>query len=83
MTGAIVPAIGASSLALEATLSLEEQAQRSKVLAAQLDVIADKVGAEPTLDDFQAAIRSAMRLTRAQEDHWMEGSGRRRLYRGG
>src|SRR5207244_3810061 len=39
MAGAIVPAIGAASLAVEATLSLGEQALRSRVLAARLDAI--------------------------------------------
>ncbi len=83
VAGAIVPAIGAASLALEATLSLGEQSQRSRLLAAQLDSIQAHLGAEPGLEALQAAARSAIQLTRAQEAHWGEGTVRRRLFRGG
>lgn len=83
MAGAIVPAIGAASLALEATLSLREQGQRSEVLAARLEEIRSRLGPEPSLQSLQSAIRSAIRLMRAQEEHWIEGAMRRRLYRAG
>jgi hypothetical protein len=82
-TGAIVPAIGAASLALEATLSLAEQARRSGVLASRLNTIVDEVGEDPGLDAVQIAVRRTIRLARSQEEHWMQGTGRRRLYRGG
>jgi len=83
MTGAIVPAIGAASLALEATLSLAEQAKRSEALAIRLESIVQGLGPAPRIDALQAAIKTAIRLARAQEDHWLEGTGRRRLYRAG
>lgn len=83
VAGAIVPAIGATCLALEAALSLGEQAARSKVLAGRLDAIAADLGAASTLEAHQAAARVAIRLQRAQENHWGEGTVRRRLIRGG
>jgi len=82
VAGAIVPAIGATCLALEAALSLGEQAARSKVLAGRLDAIAGELGPNVTLESLQAAARSAIRLQRAQENHWSEGTVRRRLIRG-
>ena len=83
MTGAVVPAIGAASLALEATLSLAEEARRSEVLATRLEAIAGGLGPAPRIEALQAAAKAAIRLARVQEDHWLEGTGRRRLYRGG
>jgi hypothetical protein len=82
MTGAIVPAIGAASLALEATLSLAEQSKRSRLLALRLGEIAAEAGEPCGLETVQAAVRSAVRLARAQEDRWFEATERRRLYRG-
>ena len=83
VAGAIVPAIGAAGLALEATLSLGEQAQRSRVLAGRLDILAKDVGAAARLEAVQAAAKAAIRLQQQQEDHWTEGAVRRRLFRGG
>jgi len=82
VAGAIVPAIGATCLALEAALSLGEQAARGKVLAGRLDAIAADLGPGETLEALQAAARNAIRLQRAQENHWSEGTVRRRLIRG-
>jgi len=36
-----------------------------------------------TLEDLQSLARAAIKLQRAQEDHWSEEVGRRRLFRGG
>ena len=83
LTGAIVPAITAAALALEATLSLGEQAQRSRILAARLEALAHDIRSPPKLETYQAAAKAAIRLQRAQEDHWTEGVVRRRLFRGG
>ena len=83
VAGTIVPAIGAAALALEATLSLEEQAQRSRLLATRLELILVDLGSATSLEAHQAAAKAAIRLQRAQEDHWTEGAGRRRLYRAG
>ena len=83
MASAIVPAIGAAGLALEATLSLGEEAQRSDVLAARLEVLASGLAPEPSLPALQNAAGAAIRLQRAQEDHWLEGAIRRKLVRGG
>lgn len=83
MTSTIVPAIGAASLAMEATLSLEEQAHRSHLLAQRLQTLLEDLGPAPGMEALQAGIVNAIALARAQEDHWLEGAGRRKLYRGG
>ncbi len=79
MTGAIVPALGAAGLALEATLSFGEEAQRSRVLAARLDALTRDAGP----GRYPAIANAAIRLQRVQEDHWAEGAVRRRMVRGG
>ncbi|MDB5496633.1 MAG: hypothetical protein JWP28_664 [Phenylobacterium sp.] len=83
VAGSIVPAIGAACLALEATLALGEQAERSRVLAVRLEAIVDDLGPEPGLEAQQSAAKAAIRLQRAQENHWAEGAVRRRLLRAG
>ncbi len=83
LAGAMAPAIGATGLALEATLALNEQAQRSRVLAVHLETIVSRMGSKPGLEALQAAAKEAIRLQRAQETHWTEGTARRRLIRGG
>jgi hypothetical protein len=83
MAGAIVPAIGAAGLALEATLSLHTQAHRSQVLSRQLEALKAELGSDWRLEDLQGVARTAIKLQRAQEDHWSDEAGRRRLFRGG
>jgi hypothetical protein len=83
MAGAVVPAIAAACLALEATLSLTEQTARSRQLAERLQRIGATVDGSAGLEALQAAIRSAIRLERAQEQHWADDASRRRLFRGG
>jgi hypothetical protein len=83
MTGAVAPAIGAAGLALEATLSLAEQARRSQALAHQLEALQAEAGPLVCLERLQALARGALRLHRAQEDHWSAEVDRRRLFRGG
>jgi hypothetical protein len=83
MAGAIVPAIGAAGLALEATLSLDVQARRSQLLTGQLKELRNTLGTQWRLEDLQSVARAAIKLQRSQEDHWSSESGRRRLYRGG
>jgi hypothetical protein len=82
-TGSIVPAIGASALALEATLGLAEQGRRSAALASRLHAIAEELGPDPGLDALQGAVKRAIHLARSQEEHWMQSAGRRALVRGG
>lgn len=83
MAGAIVPAIGAACLALEATLSIADQARRSATLDRQLEALRRDLGDRWGLEDLQSVARAAIRLQRAQEDHWSDEAGRRRLFRGG
>jgi hypothetical protein len=82
VAGAIVPAIGATCLALEAALALGEQAERSRVLARRLEAIVSDLGPATSLEAHQAAAKAAIRLQRAQENQWTEGAERRRLIRG-
>lgn len=82
VAGTIVPAIGAACLALEATLSLSEQAERGRVLAVRLESIIADIVQPAGLDAYQAAAKAAIRLQRAEENHWAEGASRRRLLRG-
>jgi hypothetical protein len=83
VAGAVVPAIGAAGLALEATLSLGEQARRSRILSARLTALTGHLETRPGLERFQAVAKAAIRLLRIQEDHWTEDASRRRLFRGG
>lgn len=83
MAGAMVPAIGAACLALDATLSIEEQAHRSAILERQLETLRLQLGSTWGLEDLQGVARAAIRLQKAQEDHWSDNAGRRRLFRGG
>lgn len=83
MAGAIVPAIGAACLALEATLSLGDQARRSKALFERLQALGAELGPTPSLQKLQSAMKATIRLERLQEEHWSEEASRRRLFRGG
>jgi hypothetical protein len=83
LTGAIVPAIGAAGLALEATLALGEQSRRSRVLSAQLESLMANFRPSQGLERLQAVARTAIRLQCVQEDHWTEDTSRRRLLRVG
>jgi hypothetical protein len=82
VAGAIAPAIGATCLALEAALAPGEQAERGRVLARRLEAIVADLGPATSLEAHQAAAKAAIRLQRAQENHWTEGAERRRLIRG-
>ena len=83
MLGAIVPALGAASLALESTLAFAEQGQRSQFLATRLAAIQASITDPARLDELQRAAKAAMRLHGTQEDRWGEDADRRRLLRGG
>lgn len=82
MMSAIVPAIGAASLALEASLSFREQGERSLYQASRLEDIAASLGACPHLYDLQHAAAAAMDLHNSSEDRWGEDANRRKLVRG-
>jgi hypothetical protein len=83
MAGAIVPAMGAASLALEATLGFSEHSQRSLDLADALNQLIASLDPDPTLDTYQKSARAAVQLESLKEDRWSEDSDRRRLFRGG
>ena len=77
MTGALVPAIGAAAMALEAKLGFHEQAQRSRRLAERLEAIAADTA------DPRVAAGEAIEALRAETGVWREGASRRGLFRGG
>jgi hypothetical protein len=79
----VVPAFGAASLALEATLGFAEQGRRSLALAHHLGAIAETLGETPRLDELQRAATAAIRLEVSQEERWIDEAVRRRLVRGG
>jgi hypothetical protein len=81
MTGTVVPALAAASMALEAKLEFKEQSERSQRIAGALDELAAKLGPEPSFDELQHAARAAMKLHIAEASHWREGTSRRRLFR--
>lgn len=81
MIGAVVPALAAASMALEAKLEFQEQSARSQRMAVVLDDLAARLGPAPTFDALQNAARAAVRLHIGEASHWREGSGRRRLLR--
>jgi hypothetical protein len=82
MLSAIIPAIGAASVALEANLGFREQGERSQFLAIRLAAIKDSIADPPRLDDLQRAAAAAIRLHNSQEDRWSDEAARRRLLRG-
>jgi len=83
MLSAIIPAIGAASLALEANLGFREQSERSHFLAERLITIRASLSKAPRLDELQRAAKEAIRLHNSREDRWGAEAARRRLLRGG
>ncbi len=83
MMGAVVPAFGAASLAMEATLAFSEQAYRSHLLADKLHHLADMVTPDSRLDQLQLIAKTASRLQMEQEDRWTQDTVRQSLMRGG
>jgi hypothetical protein len=81
LVGATMPAIGASTMALDAKLEFQEQSARSRTIAHVLEALAEGLGGRPTFDGMRHAARVAMRLHMAEANHWREGSNRRRLFR--
>ena len=82
MTSAVVPAIGAAVLALQANLAFSERSRESQFLAAQLDTIRSKIPPQPRLHDYQRAASAAIRLHNTEQDMWAENAARRPLIKG-
>jgi len=83
MLSAIIPAIGAANLALEANLGFREQSERSHFLAQRLIAIREGLSEAPRLDELQRAAKEAIGLHNIREDRWGAEAARRRLLRGG
>ena len=81
MVGTTMPAIGASTMALDAKLEFQEQSARSRTIAHTLEALAAALGSRPTFDSMRHAARVAMRVHMTEANHWREGSNRRRLFR--
>eukprot|EP01042_Synura_sphagnicola_P013267 gene13267-16840_t len=82
MTSAVVPAIGAAVLALQANLAFAERSRESQFLATQLDTIRSKMPEHPRLHDYQRAASAAIRLHNTEQDMWAENAARRPLIKG-
>lgn len=83
MIGAIVPAIGAACMAMEAKLGFEEQHERSAHLETRFNDLMAQARPELGLAQRQDLLRRAMRLMENEAETWREGAERRRLFRGG
>lgn len=81
VVGIVMPAIGAASMALDAKLGFEEQAQRSDDLARRLDELDTREA--QTLVDVRRLVRRATYWLMLEAGQWSDGTVRRRLYRGG
>jgi hypothetical protein len=56
---------------------------REVILQRQLEALKSELGPEWRLENLQGVARTAIKLQRAQEDHWSDDACRRRLFRGG
>ena len=83
LAGAVTPAFGAASLALEAALAFSEQSRRSDRLVVDLKAIAERVAPDADLERLQQAARAAIRLQVSQEDRWSEDAAHRHQVRAG
>ena len=81
MTGAVVPALAAASMAMEAKLEFGEQSERSGRIASTLDRLAERLKAGASFEDMQSIAREAVEVHLAESGHWQEGVSRRRLFR--
>lgn len=83
LAGAVTPAFGAASLALEAALAFSEQSRRSDHLVHELQAIAERVAPDSDLERLQQAARAAIRLQVSMEDRWSEAAAHRHQVRAG
>ena len=83
VAGAVTPAFGAASLALDSSLALSDQARRSANMEASLSVLAERAKSADRLDLFQSIGREALVLQIQQEDRWSEEAAHRQVLRAG
>jgi len=81
MTGTVVPAVAAASIALEAKLEFQEHSARSRRIANTLVELAKRLGPNPGYDAVQDVGRAAVALHLAESSHWRDAADRRRLFR--
>ncbi|MDP3660683.1 hypothetical protein [Phenylobacterium sp.] len=81
MTGTVVPAVAAASIALEAKLEFQEHSARSRRIANTLDSLAKRLGPAPSYSALQDVGRAAVNVHLAESSHWRDGTDRRRLFR--
>ena len=83
LAGAVTPAFGAASLALDSSLAFSDQARRSDSLRRSLEAIAEQVAPAASLDALQRAARAAIRLRISHEENWGDEAAHRHVVRGG
>ncbi len=83
LAGAVTPAFGAASLALDAALAFSDQARRSDTMRHSLQAIAESAQPRATLATMQRAARTAIGLQLSQEDGWVDEAAHRHVVRGG
>jgi hypothetical protein len=81
--GAVTPAFGAASLALESALSFADQSRRSDHLVRELAAIQANLTPDADLEALQRAARAAIRLQISQEERWGDDAAHRHVVRGG
>ena len=81
MAGAITPAFGAASLALEASLSFARMGRHSEMTATKLQALRQMLPADPTLEEFQRLCRAAVRFEISQEQEWRHETSHRHVIR--
>jgi hypothetical protein len=85
MISAVSPAVGAASLALEATNGFSEAAERSVRFGRDFEKLGAMLAAadQPPLHDAQEVVRRAGQLLMEDADSWRDRLDRRRLVRSG
>jgi hypothetical protein len=81
MAGAVTPAFGAASLALDAALAFSDQSRRNAYMVRELSAIAATTPEDASLEALQRAARTAIRLQVSQEERWIDEAAHRHVMR--
>jgi hypothetical protein len=79
MLSAVIPAIAAACLAIEAKLDIEENARRSARFAVQFAGLENALQSAKSPGDAQELLRDSARLLLADADNWRDAALRRRI----
>ncbi len=83
MAGAVTPAFGAASLALDSALSFADQGRRSEDMRRRLSALHARLESDMGLEAQRRAARAAVRMQVSQEDRWSDDTAHRHVVRGG